>query len=175
MKSFLASLLAALTLFASQSAAALDVKGVKPGMTREQVRDTLGNLDCTREAESGDCISWRRTIAGKEAESFRVSFSGEACSGVTVLFSADTFELVRTGLIEKFGRPTSTSTGRVQNRAGAVLPNSSATWKAGGAELTVTERYIDANTASLILTSPSALRDAQQREKARAKAAAADL
>lgn len=136
-------LFAALAL-ASTTTSALDLKGVKLGMTRDELlaafpggsyggRPLPNGVDCLA---SGDFCSVNvGTLAGIPTQ-LQVRFlNGKLADAYSGRFDPAQFDQVVEALKSKFGAPTTTTTGKVQNRMGNTFDNPHFVWKFPEGEL----------------------------------------
>lgn len=170
----------------------LNIKGLEPGMTREQVAAAHPGLDA-------HCGEWKRepfglhctyspsarsrqiavptldSIAGAPVVLWLVSFQGPEVARVLANLDTKHFARVVAAITEKYGEPAKRSTGTVQNRMGATFDQHEITWSRDGRVLTVTRRASKLSEMRVFLTSEDKLRELDDTLKNRTKSDAGDL
>lgn len=132
-----ALLLASLALYAS-GALGLDLKGISPGMSREEVDRQHPFLRCSLlsigvgESECAfhfklDAPTDLDTLAGERTRKWTFAFFDDRLERIDVEFEQDSFEALRASLSEKYGRPKQ-SAARAQNIFGAIFPVVGVEW-----------------------------------------------
>ncbi len=110
--------------------------------------DSLKNpsiLTCRSEAMASQLFRIGQTSAGE----FIFTDKDGTIEEVSASFSTSSFEAVLAALIEKYGKPTSQESERVQNKIGTTFNSMSATWKLSDGTLVVRERSGKVDTMSL--------------------------
>ncbi|MGB4811748.1 MAG: hypothetical protein WBP13_04610 [Methylophilaceae bacterium] len=123
-------LLIALALVLPLSASAFDFKGISIGgaSTPKQVLEKLG-VKCGLGANEMQVCNGNVTIARETAYMNLVIDRKGIVQRISLSLSSSAFETVAPLLIEKFGTPTSTNRGEVQNWMGAKFEQVSHLWK----------------------------------------------
>lgn len=128
---------------ASTTASALDLKGVKLGMTREELlaafpagghggRPLPNGVDCV----SAEACSVNVGTIAEVPTQLHVHFvNGKLADAYSGDLSPSNFDQVVEALKSKFGPPTATTTSKVQNRMGNTFDNPSYVWKFPEGEL----------------------------------------
>lgn len=176
-----AAALAALLLPAVACAAPLELKGMRPGMTKDELaaarpeivarcfqNSTTGGLELCRyvgAAATGELD----TFAGAFVQSWTASLSGGRVVSVAILLHSNFFDRVADAMVERFGKPARRD-GATQNRLGARFDQAELTWRRDGHVLQITKRAGSVDDTIVTLSDPKA-----EHERAAPKRNAADL
>mgnify|MGYP003402239828 FL=1 len=127
MRLALASLLA---VFVNQPSYAFDFKGIVLGQpaTVAQVEEKLG-IRCGAGIDSIQVCNGGVTIAQERATVNLVINDQGVVRRINLSLSPESFDVVAPLLIEKFGAPTATTKGELQNRMGAKFEQTTHLWK----------------------------------------------
>jgi len=126
--------LLAISLFASNIAFAYDFKGIEVGakVDRDTIADKLGVRCMDSKQEPGGFCFGETTITQTKAE-VHVNYDADnIVERISLTFSPDSFGTVKAALIEKFGKPDSDKTDKVQNGMGAIFEQNTVTWLKNG-------------------------------------------
>lgn len=148
------------------TAAELELKNIRPGMTLDQLNSLYPTLNCkpapkadgidacryTRKSIDQQNVTELNTLAEELVESWGIEFSNNKLGAVLILFDHDKFNTITTALRAKFGTPAIVR-GTVQNRAGATFPSSTLTWRTKTAFLKAQEHVADIETSAITLMS----------------------
>lgn len=165
----------------SLNANALELKGVRLGMTFEELqtafpagqlspgRPNLNGMSCL--LANTFCTVNVGTVAGIESV-LQVSLSdGRVADAYMGKLSPSEFQGVVKALQEKFGKPSSTSQGIVQNRMGGKFDNPSFVWSFPEGKLFATKFMPGAPTLDISqveISSSSWIAEKEAKQKARA-------
>lgn len=175
-----------LTLAAALPVAAIDIKGIAPGMTKEQVDKRHPSLRCAATAghEESKCeFITTSTYASTELDNlaeirvrnWQLTFRDNALESLALNFYEDVSSALSAALAVKFGKPKVT-THSTQNAMGATYKNRFLTWTDGKDVLTLVDLGGPApSPTTLVLASIAAERRAQERQKSDAVRKAKDL
>lgn len=168
-------LIAALFLFADTSGAAsapIDIKGVTLGMSRAQVRTTIGGewvcyadgLPPSYRAKHKDDPDECGHPLARQGHA-RDSYAGIGAS-IGYFFQGDTlvkisvgdivpgdFDTVHAALVSKFGKPDDSKRSEVNNRMGAKFDDVVSSWSAGDARLVFEKRCGAVDQTCLVVES----------------------
>lgn len=101
-------------------------------------------------------------------------YSGRVASAV-VNFDANAWSDVRAALLTKFGAPTTSETGTVQNAMGAEFDTETLTWTAGDLTLVAKKRAGKLTESSVQINSAATLAEFMRRREAEAQQDAAGI
>jgi hypothetical protein len=138
--------------FGSALADSLDIKGVKPGMSIEELKTLYPNVIChdlTNPMVDHACRQPNVTYAGTGAN-MTVYFLDGVSTGVSVNLDSKNFDVVVGALKEKYGNPTNIDEREIQTGMGKILTNTLLVWKRGNSRLRA-ERYSSKITESSVM------------------------
>jgi hypothetical protein len=178
-----------LTAILALPSMAMDIKGVKIGMSAEEVKAKFPHLKCAPMKDGREICGDSRpadkptysmvapeleSFGGQRVLGFLVQFNGGAVRFVSVRLKSSDFIYVTAALEEKYGPPKVKSDSVVQNRMGAKFDQSEYQW---GDEhnIAARRRSSDLSLMEVILRSKALMRQEVEEMKARAKGAAKDL
>lgn len=178
--------LIAWTFFASMAAgsppASLELKGITPGMTREQINSLypgqcpfLGADDWARGCRNSPEVGLT-TIADQPVRSIDFKFiEGGKLGGIFILIDSKSFAAIAEGLTAKYGKPVSLRKLPLTNRMGAKFQQEIAIWKRGGQKLVVTKYAGDADNGVVFFASDEYAKQMEKGEAEKAKSRQRDL
>ncbi len=183
-----AFLLAALPCLAL--AEPISLKGLAPGMTKDQMRqahDSLGGgcmrpeRDPTVDEVCGYSTKYHKgipalhTLAGVDVDQWTILLKDGVVHTIIVTLPADKFDAVEAATIERWGKPKSRSVGTVKNRMGASFDQVQADWVSDGTFLRAMKRGGKVDQASFYLTTERGMAERDKARKDQAKAGAKDM
>ena len=142
----------------ASQAAELDIKGLKPGMSLEQIKELFPDFHCI-EADTTDAdmvCDAPRYYAGANSE-ISVFLLDNKVMIIIVTFESGSFDDVISALKEKFGKPALILKNPVQNMMGATFVNHSILWIKGDKHLTAKRYDSKITESSVMLSSVSSL------------------
>lgn len=186
------SLLAALLVPLSVLAEPITLKGLAPGMTKEQLEaahkgftalcfasiQVTGGESCGYVGRKGSLVDIPalETFAGAPAIRWQAILKNGAANVITVSLKSDHFDRVTAALVEKWGKPTDSEASSVHNRMGASFDQIETTWAIDGMLLKAQKRGRLVDEMTLSLTTPSAMQDMNRdRTQVQPKANAKDM
>ena len=124
-----------------------DIKGVRIGMTKEELGAAHPGLDCGVICYHADTLSSRHaktleTLAGVHVKTWWFKFApdGKLTSSSAILRSSSG-PVVTSAFIEKFGKPTAVETAEFKTAAGYRGPKQTTSWADGDTVVTVSYPY----------------------------------
>lgn len=117
------------------------------------------------------------SVAGIDTKYFQVGAKDRAnIDSIEARFSSNGYEIVKLALLDKYGKPSSTSESQVQNKMGASFTNEVVKWSAAdGAEIRL-ERYApDLSVSTITVLSGEAMKRRADSANSAHKAAVKDL
>jgi hypothetical protein len=171
---------------------ALDLKGLSPGKTVEEIKALYPKLDCTAKLEGRkNCyykpptkdlerfypvIEELNTYAGVPVNAWFIMLTADdRVSNAGVRLHTNRFDQVSGALVEKYGPPMRRENSTVKTRNGVEHEQTLLTWTAGTEILQVRRIAGDINTMGVNLTSKDSLEEAEKRRGEEKKAGAKDL
>ncbi len=170
----LAPLLIAL-IATSATAADLEIKGVRPGMTKAELQAAHPGLDCARacyylSSLRGERIPSLETLAGARVASWWFTFSDEGKLGRSyIVLPNSSAAIVRTAFVEKFGLPTKEEKAEFKTAAGFSGEKIINTWTSGDAAIVLTSPSGKINEMRVEIYSTSFLNAEVDARKAKAR------
>ena len=175
------------------SAAHFDIKGVTLGMSSEEAKAAVPDLEChdspgdplgdatCRFTQSwgssvlGDSRRWGTTYAEVPVQIVLRFYSGKLASIRVSEAHAAHFDKLRMALQTKFGEPTTARTEEVKNRAGTAFENRILEWTRGDETLELEEMAGKIDTSAIVVNTPASTAEFERRFAARAKQATSDM
>lgn len=176
---------------------ALDLKGLKPGMTLAEVRAIVPSLDQLCEGQKplpngstlcpyfplggqigklrGSNVPALNTFANHEIKNMGIFHDGERLVLVMVTLDGAAFDDLHEALAAKFGKPFASDKSTVQNRMGASFDQVQTLWTAGDTFLRIKKRASKLDEMLLTLGSQSGTEERAEKKKEHARSNAKDL
>ena len=168
----------------------ITLKGLGPGMTKEQMEElhpgftarcsaitnsptydeACGSIGASR-ADRADLV----TFAGVRATSYTALLKNGVAQTLMVMIAADDFEQAEAAVTERWGKPAERKTGTIQNRMGASFDQIETRWARDGTILRGAKRGGKVDTATFTLISESGLGERDKSRKDAAKKGAKDM
>lgn len=162
----------------------LELKGIRPGMTYEQLNTAVPGIPCSLAPKVKRCgISGglkgtpetMNTLAGRSVKLWSMAFTPDMrVAAVMLSLTPADFDAVRLALEEKYG-PATTREVPIQNRMGATFKNTVSVWKRGDAVLELEKYGGSLDRMGITLLEPKLADEAFGNDKATAKKAVKDL
>jgi hypothetical protein len=124
----------AVALFIPNLAFSFDFKGIEVGAKSDidSISKNIGiNCHDSKPEPGGFCMG-ETTITQTKAEISIIYDAENVVDRISLKFSPDSFNTVKAALIEKFGKPNSDITEKVQTGMGAVFEQNTVTWLKNG-------------------------------------------
>lgn len=133
--------------FSTSASADFEIKGVRIGMTKEELVAAHPGIDCGvlcfhSSMPSSSHAKTLETLAGARVNSWWFKFApdGKLKSSYAILGSSSG-PVVTSAFIEKFGKPTAAETGEFKTAAGYSGPKQETSWVEGDTVISVTHPY----------------------------------
>ena len=164
---------------------AMDLKGARPGMSKQELDAMFPNLACelrsSQELESrcetnfqGRATPVLETLAGVKVQKWSFEFHDNRLDRVSLFFDAENFEVVEKALTTKYGKP-GVARSAVQNIFGATFEQRAISWRQGKDEI-VGFRFLGTHkTSGLVLTGSEGQKRIDEKAKGEAARRAKDL
>lgn len=116
---------------------ALEFKGSRFGESQAEFRDKQPGLQCPWPKQTCDVMDWSApegrddammTYAGEPMRAVEAQFEDGRLMAVTIEVKSESFDSVRTALVGKYGRPTSTLRSKVKTKIGATFDQVVVSW-----------------------------------------------
>ncbi|MEQ1662644.1 MAG: hypothetical protein ABL877_08100 [Thiobacillus sp.] len=117
----------------------LNIKGIRLGMSQEEVIALQGAMSCSALKSKSDTGCYGHATYADVGAKLFVFFKEGKVTAVSVTVDSDDFENVTLALKEKLGKPSFVKTEKVQNLAGAEFNNPSFHWVKNGGILSATK------------------------------------
>jgi len=132
--------------FSTCASAEFDIKGVKIGMTREELIAAHPGLNCDVACFHAETPSRRvktlETLAGARVSAWWFKFSPDGkLKSSNVTLGASSGPVVTSAFIEKFGKPTTAETSEFRTAGGYSGPKQETTWVDGDTVIMVAHPY----------------------------------
>lgn len=175
-----AFLLGLLAVTQAQTAPQFDFKGLRPGLSLEQVHQ-LGLTACSkRKTAFADSICHHPlgrtdTVAGAPAAWVFASMIDDSVSSISVGFAPRDWEQVSQAFIVKYGTPTDRRTETLKTRGGLEVENLLLTWRAPAGTMVLEKYSSSIDRSTLRIDAPQAAEQFKQRRKDAADKNSKDL
>lgn len=168
----------------------ITLKGLAPGITKQQIEERHPGMGTACRAVEGDpttdevCVSIGSSradlpalasFAGVRARYYAANLSKGVVHTVIVSFASTDYDTVEAAVTERYGKPAERKLTTVQTRMGAEFDQVTTTWREGDSLLVGRKRSSTIDEAAFQLTTESASQQLQQRRKEGAKASAKDM
>lgn len=132
--------------FSTCASAEFDIKGVKIGMTRDELVAAHPGLNCDALCFYSDTPSRRaktlETLAGARVNSWWFKFAPDGkLKSSYVILGASSGPVVTSAFIEKFGKPTTAETSEFKTAGGYSGPKQETSWVDGDTVISVAHPY----------------------------------
>lgn len=169
----------------------ITLKGLAPGMTKEQLENAAPQftVNC-REAKGeagvetcgyypkqrGPSIPALDTLAGAPVQGWVAIVRNGIANTISVRLASSEFSRVSTALREKWGKPAGEESSTIQNRMAAKFDQTELTWRVDGAILVVKQRSSNVDTMGIFLSTEKMVADfGHDRREVKPKQDAKDL
>lgn len=125
------------------------------------------DLQCNTVSDPRLPLTALSNIVGHRARSFNFNFMNGKLERAYATISAAAFDALISGLISRYGPPSSRKYTAVQNRMGAQFQNEKLTWKEGNASIEVEKYYTDIETSIYELSSDTYWPEVERRRTER--------
>lgn len=153
-------LVAAFTLTVSAAPPPLELKGLTPGMTRNEINELypgqcrfLGEDDWARGCDNTP-YGTLGTIASEEVQFIDLVFiEGGKLGGVYMMIKPSSFSAISSAMTTKFGKPLKADRSVVENRVGVKFQQEILIWKRGGRTLEIRKYTNNLDTGTIFMGS----------------------
>lgn len=181
-----AALAASYALAQAAAQEPLSMKGFQVGAAKADVLARMPAATCQPDdycmwhvdvacAKAGDECRRALMYGGIAPEYFVAEFSDGRLVRMSVRILSAQFDELAAAMIERFGKPNTDKSGKVQNRAGATFDSRDLVWARGDGALLAVKRGNDVDHGSVTLVSQRWVKEDQDARRAGAKARAKDL
>ncbi len=184
-----ATLFAIFGALGTQSATALELKGIEIGASQTAVTAQLEGLRCpisNPPKPADECTYVRRdtyqenvtalnTLADELVETWQFQFIDGRLGSMRIIVPHESFATVVSALVRKFGRPTEHREERMQNRMGAQYSGQALTWRRADGTLAAREYATSLDRSVIAIWAPWYLEKKQGYSERQIERRAGDL